>query len=310
MKIAIMGAGGVGGYFGGRLARADQQVVFIARGAHLEAMKTKGLKVGSIKGDFYLPSVTVTDDPCQAGLVDLVMVCVKTWQLNEAMQAMKPLIGRNTLVLPLLNGVEAYDQLKAGLDEGIILCGLTRILSYIAEPGHIQHTSIEPYIGLGIPGGGHIQRVRTVCEVFKRAGIKSEIPSGLPEALWAKFLFVAGWGGVGAVTGCAAGVIRAIPETRSMLRQSMQEIFDLAAARHVQLSENMVDQCMGYIDKMDPASTTSLQRDIAAGRPSELESWNGAVVRLGKESDVPAPVNNFIYAALLAREKSSLKNKI
>ena len=305
MRIVIMGAGGVGGYYGARLAQAGNSVTFIARGEHLRALRSQGLRVESIKGDMLLKEVAATDDPAAVGPVDLVLVCVKTWQLQQAARAMRPMIGSDTAVLPLLNGVEAYDQLKAALPDSIVLGGLTRILSFIAGPGHIRHTSIEPYIGLGSMEGAHSKHVRSIEKVLAAAGIQAEVPADLPAAIWAKFQFVSAWGGVGAVTRAPIGAIRVIPQTRTLIERCLAEIGFVARARGILLNAELAGRYMAFIDGMAPESTTSLQRDVAAGRPSELEAWTGAVVRLGRAAGVETPVNAVIYAALLPQEQAA-----
>lgn len=305
MRIAIMGAGGVGGYYGARLAQAGHTVTFIARGAHLSAMRRQGLRVESIKGDLLLKEVTATDAPVAVGPVDLVLVCVKTWQLEEAARGIQPMVAPGTVVLPLLNGVEAYDELKRFMPQGIVLGGLTRIMSFIAAPGHIRHAAIEPYIGLGSLDGAHQEQVRSIAQALTAAGIQTEIPGDLPAAIWAKFQFVSAWGAVGAVTRAPVGVIRTIPETRSLIERCLAEVGLVARGRGIALKAELEARYMAFIDGMAPDGTTSLQRDIAAGRPSELDAWTGAVVRLGRASGVETPVSSIIYAALLPQEQAA-----
>ena len=303
MKIAVMGTGGVGGYFGGTLARAGHEVVFIARGDHLAAIRKNGLTVESVQGDFSIPDVGATDDPATIGVVDLVLMCVKTWQLPEAVRLSRPMIGPQTIVLPLLNGVEAHEQITSALPHGIVLGGLARIVSYIAAPGVIHHDAITPYIGLGSMDGSHGERVAEIRETLASAGIKAEIPEDVTSALWAKFLFVCAWGAVGAVTRAPIGPIRSDPETRSLIRRAMAEIRAVGVARGVALGEDLIDRYMDFIDAMAPRSTTSLQRDIIEGRPSELDAWSGAVVRMARKAGVETPVHEIIYAALKIQAK-------
>jgi 2-dehydropantoate 2-reductase len=305
MRIAIMGSGGVGGYFGGRLALAGQAVTFIARGKHLEAIRSHGLSVKSIKGDFTLPAPMAVDNPSRVGTVDLVLVCVKTWQLEQAARDMAPLLAAETVVLPLLNGVEAVAQLENLLPQGIVLGGIARIVSYIAGPGHIRHTAIEPYIGLGSMDGRHTDRIQQIHQSLLQAGIQSEIPHDVPSALWSKFLFVCAWGGVGALARAPVGVIRALPQSRALLSGAMTEIQTVARARGIELADDIVERAMRFVDGMNPENTSSLQRDIVQGRPSELEAWSGAVVRIGRQHGVRTPVHDVIYAALLPQETAA-----
>ena len=305
MRFAIFGVGAIGGYFGGRLAQADEEVAFIARGEHLEALRTKGLRVDSINGDFVLPAVTATDDPSRIGAVDVVLVGVKTWQVPAAAESMRPLLGEDTLVLPLQNGVEAPDQLAKILGREHVCGGLAKIISYIAGPGHIRHTGADPYIALGELDNQPSDRLERLRRALQRSGVSAEIPPDITAALWAKFLFVASWGGVGAITRAPIGVIRSVSQTRRMLEGSMQEIYEVADALNVNLAPDAVSAAMGFIDTLPPNGTTSMQRDIIENRPSEIESWTGAVVRFGRDAGVPVPINEFTYNSLLPLERKA-----
>ena len=302
MRIAVFGTGAVGGYFGGRLAQAGEDVVFIARGEHLRAMLMQGLQVDSIKGDFVVKPVHVTDDPAEVGKVDVVLVGVKAWQVLEAAQAMHPLVGPETFVVPLQNGVEAPSQLAAVLGSQHVLGGLAKIISFIAGPGHIRHTGAEPYVAFGELDNRLSERGERLRQAFLRAEVIVEIPPDIQAALWDKFLFVVSLGGVGAITRSPIGVLRSIPETRQILEQAMHEIFTLAQARKIVLQDDLISKTMVFVDNLPPNGTTSLQRDIMGGKPSELSAWNGAVVRLGQEVGVVTPLHTFIYNSLLPLE--------
>lgn len=303
MRIGIMGAGSLGGFFGGKLAAAGHDVVFIARGEHLEALQRDGLRVASILGDFTVKPVTATNDPAAAGVCDAVLVTVKGWQILEAAAAMRPMLGPNTLVVPLLNGVQAPSQLAAALGAGHVAGGLAKIIAFIDGPGRIRHAGAEPYIAMGELDNRPSERLERLGTALREAGVNAEIVPDIQAALWDKFLFVVGWGGIGAVTRAPVGVLRRLPETRALLRQAMEEIATLAAARQIALAEDAVAKSLAFLDALPPAGTTSLQRDIAAGRPSELESWNGAVVRLAGESGIRAPLHTLVYAILLPQEQ-------
>lgn len=303
MRIAVFGTGGVGGYFGGRLAQAGEEVIFIARGEHLRAMREHGLRVDSIKGDFVLQPVQATDNPAEVGPVDAILVGVKAWDVPQAAQLMRPMVGPETFVVPLENGVEAPDQLAEALGREHVLGGLCKIISAIVAPGHIRHAGIDPYIAFGELDGRKSERAERLRQAFARAiGVIAEIPDDIQVAMWEKFVFIAAISGVGAVTRAPAGVIRSLPETRQMLEQAMREILAVARARGVALSDEVVSQTMAFIDAMPAGGTASMQRDIIAGRPSELDYQNGTVARLGRELGVPTPVNAFIYASLLPQE--------
>lgn len=303
MRIAIFGAGAVGGYFGGRLAQAGHDVTFIARGEHLRAMQQTGLRVQSIQGDFVVDPVDATDDPASVGAVDAILVTVKTWQIPEAAEAMHSLVGPGTFVIPLENGVEAAAQLAAVLGEEHVLGGLCRIISSVVGPGRIRHAGISPTITFGELDGRRTDRVERLYEAFKDAeGVTPEIAPDIQVAIWSKFLFIAALSGVGAVTRAPAGVLREVPETRRMLVEAMEEIVALGRFRGVALPAGAVDETMAFVDALPPEGTASMQRDILAGKPSELKAQNGAVVRLAEGTGVGVPVNASIYASLLPQE--------
>jgi len=302
MRVAVFGTGGVGGYFGGRLAQAGEDVTFIARGEHLQAIRKDGLRVDSIKGDFVIKPAQATDDPAKVGVVDVVLLGVKTWQVPATAQAVRRLIGPETLVLPLQNGVDATSQLAEVLSPQHVLGGLAKIISFKVGPGHIRHIGAEPYLAFGEMDSRPSERTARLRETFMGAGVTVEISPDIQAALWDKFLFVVSWGGIGAVARTPIGVLRSVPETRRMLEQAMREILAVAQARGIALPEDAVRKAIDFVDTLPPGGTTSLQRDIAEGIPSELDSWNGAVVRLGKEAGVATPLNAFIYNSLLPLE--------
>jgi 2-dehydropantoate 2-reductase len=301
MRIAIFGTGGAGGYFGAHLARAGEEVVFIARGEHLRAIREHGLRVETPAANLVARS-EATDDPAEAGAVDVMLVGVKTWQLTEAARAMRPMIAPHTIVVPLQNGVEAAAQLTTVLGAGHVLNGLCGTISRVVGPGQILSLGETNFIKFGEPDNYRSERAELLLKAFERAGVHAEIPPDIQVAVWEKFIFVAPYGGTGAVTRATAGVIRSIPETRRMLERGTREILEVASARKISLPDGIVEKSMRLIESLAPDSTTSLQRDIIAGKPSELEAWNGAVVRLGQETGVPTPLHEFIYHSLLPSE--------
>jgi 2-dehydropantoate 2-reductase len=303
MRIAVFGTGGVGGYFGGRLAQAGEDVVFIARGDHLEAMLKQGLQVDSVNGDFRVKSVQATDDPAQVGIVDMVLVGVKAWQVPEAAEAIRPMIGPDTVALPLQNGLEAPKQLAAVLGDQHVLGGLCGLSTFIVGPGHIRHAGADPFIRFGELDNRPSQRVERLRQAFERAtGLTVEIPPDIHVAMWMKFLFITVWSGLGAVTRAPLGIWSSLPETRHMAESALKEIISVAQARDVGLPENAMPTIMNMYDSLPPDITSSMQRDIAEGRPSELDAQIGAVVRLGEETDVATPLHKFIYDTLLPAE--------
>ena len=298
MQIVIFGTGGVGGYFGGQLARAGEEVVFVARGEHLRAIRASGLRVDSPDGDFVIYPAKATDDLGEVGEVDLVILGVKAWQVPEAARAIKPIVGAHTTVLPLQNGVDAVSQLVNELGSGSVIGGLCRIVSYVVEPGHIRHAGFEPSIIIGELDNRHTDRITRIEQLFKRAGLNISIAKDIQVALWTKFLFIASFSGVGAMANAPAGVIRSDPTWRAQMLSAMNEIYALAHARGIKLPPDSVDKVMSSVDGLPEDATSSMQRDIAAGKPSELQSQNGAIVRMAREDGIEVPTHELIYQTL------------
>lgn len=303
MRIAIYGTGGAGGYFGARLAHAGEDVVFLARGAHLDAIRERGLKVIAPDGEIVIHPAAAYDDPAQVGPVDVIVYGVKTFQLPDAARASAPMIGPDTFVVPLQNGVDAPDELAAVLGRDRVLGGTCGTISRVVEPGVIDSVGAVNFVKFGEVDERPSERTGRLLQAFERAGVRAEVPQSIHVAMWEKFLFVTSMGGVGAVTRASIGVTRALPETRAMLETSMREIFAVGRARGIAIPDGTVERSMAFVDTLAPGGTTSLQRDIADGKPSELDAWNGAVVRLGRESGVATPLNEFLYATLLPQER-------
>ena len=311
MRIAIFGAGAIGSYFGGRLAQSGEEVLWYARGATLDALRTRGLRVQSLKGDFELPPQRATDRAEEVGRVDVVILGVKAWQVPEAGRALAPWLGPESLVLPLQNGVEAVPQLQEAVGLEPVVGGVCKIVCEVIEPGHVRHFGAEPLVEMGPWGSADSQvvlrsaRQRDRCQRLQRvlegAGVAARVHGDVRVAAWEKFLFIASLSAVGAVTGQAVGVLRSQSETRELLRGAMTEIESLARASGVPLEPDVVARSLGFLDGLAPESTSSMQRDIRDGRPSELESLSGAVVRLGRERRIETPVHAELYENLRAR---------
>src|SRR5262245_42044299 len=303
MRIGIYGTGGAGGHFGARLAQGGEDVVFIARGEHLEAIRRNGLVVETDTGEIRVAPARATFDPAEAGPVDVVLLGVKTWQVEEAAARMGPMLGPETFVVPLQNGVDAAGQLIGVLGKERVVGGLCATFSWISAPGRIRSLGSVHSLRFGELDGSPSERTERLRAVFEHAGIRATIPPDIHAWLWQKLLMVVSFGGVGAVTRMPVGVTRAIPETRRMILAAMEEIAAVGRARGIAMAEDAVAQGIAFVDGLDATGTTSLQRDITEGRPSELEAWNGAVVRLGKEAGVPTPTHEFLYASLLPLER-------
>lgn len=303
MRVLVHGTGGVGGYFGARLAAAGEEVVFLARGAHLAALRAEGLRLESILGNAHVRPVLATDRPEDAGAVDVVLLGVKAWQVEEAAAALSPVLAGGGFVVPLQNGVEAPDQLAASLGPGRVVGGACWIVAERAAPGVIRHPAVEPRVVIGEMEGPPSPRVEALRDAFVRAGVRCEVTDAIRRVLWTKFLFISAVSGVGAVTGLPAALYRDLPETRALLAAALEETKAVARAHGVSLAEDAVAETLRFIDGLAPTATASMQRDVAEGRPSELEAQNGAVVRLGRARGVPTPAHDFLYAALLPRER-------
>ncbi|MEM7349447.1 MAG: 2-dehydropantoate 2-reductase [Acidobacteriota bacterium] len=305
MRIAIIGAGAIGGYFGGRLAAAGTEVAFVARGRTLEVLRQTGLRLSSPLGDLHLPSVEASDDPAALAPADAVLVAVKSWQVAGVAETIGPLLRPVSCVLPLQNGVDAPAQLAAVLGPDRVLGGLCKIICHIETPGHIRHIGADPLIALGELDDGASARVDRLHGALTAAGIKANVPDSIQAAMWEKFLFICAVSGLGAVTRMPLGVLREDPHTRDLLQRLMQEILQVAEARSIPLKADIVERSLSFIDSLPPSVTASMQRDIMEGRPSELEAQNGAVVRLGREVDVPTPTNELIYHLLAPLERQA-----
>ena len=303
MRIAVIGAGAVGGYFGGRLAEAGNEVAFVARGGTLAVLRADGLRIESPRGDVHLRSVTATDDPSEIGPVDLAVLGVKAWQVPEVAPGLRPLLGEGTCVLPLQNGVEAVCQLAAALGPEPVLGGLCKIISLQAAPGHVRHQGVEPSVDLGEIGRPATARVHRLVRLFEDAGVRARARDDIQAAIWEKFLFICPVSGVGAITGKTIGEFRADAETRSMVESAMREVVAVAAGHGVELRPDIVERTLAFLDRLPPEGTASMQRDLLEGRPSELDSQSGAVVRLGREVAVATPVNLEIYDRLRPLEE-------
>lgn len=302
MRIVIFGTGGAGGYFGAQLARAGADVVFIARGEHLKAIRTNGLRIEQPAGEIVIEPAHATDDLSRVRDVDAILLGVKAWQVSAAAEAMRTMIGPETFVVPLQNGVEAPSLLAAVLGKQHVLVGLCGTLSWVVAPGRIRNLGGLGFVKFGEMDNRLTERVQRLRDAFAKAGVKVEVPADITRALWEKFLLVTAFGGVGAVTRAPIGMVRTIPETRRLLERCMTEVVAVARAWKIALSDTVIPDTMGLIDALEASATTSLQRDIIDGKPTELEFWNGAVCRLVQEVAVATPSHDFIYSSLLPQE--------
>jgi 2-dehydropantoate 2-reductase len=297
MKIAVVGTGGVGGYFGGLLAHSGQDVTFLARGLHLEALR-QGLQVKSIHGDFSVSPAKATGDLATIGPVDLALICVKDFQLEGVMPALQSVIGPQTVLLPLLNGVRAGAKLAERYGREQTMGGLCSVVSFVSEPGVIKQLSPFRTATFGEWDGRKSDRALAIYEAMVAAGIEATLTDDIEKAMWTKLIFITAYSGVGGVTRLPAGDIRACTETMAMLKAAVEEIEAVARAKEIRLDEDVVEKTMAFITGLPDDATASMQRDVQDGRFFELEALTGCVVRFGQELGVPTPVNEFIYGAL------------
>ena len=304
LRVAVIGAGAIGGLFGARLIQAGHEVVFVARGATLAALRANGLQITSVDGDVTLPTVQATDDPRTIGEVDVVLVSVKATQVAALASSLRPLIGARTIVAPMQNGVEAATQLAAVLGDAHVVEGLARVIVEQTAPAVIRHAAVSPVVEWGprtatpadAPARTEVDRLG---QIFSAAGIKVIVPPQMDLASWEKFLFIEPFGLVGAATRSPIGTMRSVPETRALLDACLKEVRAVGAAGGVVLSDEAMSRTWHRYDTIPPESTSSLQRDIMAGRPSEYDGQTGAVLRLAAQFGVPTPVHVILHAAVL-----------
>ncbi len=305
MRFAVIGAGGIGGYFGGRLAAGGHDVWFVARGDNLAALRRDGLTVESIAGDFAVAPAKATADAREIGEVDFVLLCAKTWQVPAALTQLGPLIGAGTGVVTLQNGVDCPESVAAAVGRDAVLPGAARIFASLASPGLVRHVGGPASLVFAEWDSRPTDRVDQLAAAFSHCAVPASAAADIWAELWAKFLFVVPFGGVGAATGAPIGVLRSRPGTRELILAGMREIRDIAVALGIKLPGDAIAAAMDFTDALPAAATSSLQRDIAAGQSSELESWTGAIVRLGARSGTPTPVSSVLYELLSLREAQS-----
>ena len=304
MNIAIIGTGGVGGYFGGRLAKAGNEVTFLARGEHLKALRENGLRVFSIDGDFTVYPALATDKPEELGKPELILVCVKAWQVKEVAKQLLPALRAETLVIPLQNGVLAAEELIEIIPEKHIAGGSCRIISKIEAPGIIHHLGVEPTLIFGELDHTITSRMEALLRVLSTAGFYARLTEDIHAELWKKFIVI-NVSGLMAVTHTTYGVMREDPEIRPMMISLIREIYAISQKMKINIAADFIDKTVEFIDTFPYDSTSSLTRDVWEGKPSEIEYQNGTVVRLGKKFGVPTPLNDYIYTSILPLEKKA-----
>lgn len=303
MKFVMVGSGAVGSYFGAQLQLAGQEVVFVARGPQLRALRATGLILCHEDEEIHLPAVTATDDMTAIGAADFVLISVKSWQIEAVVRQLPALKGAHTRFLTLQNGVEAAPVVATYVGAEHTLAGLVRGFFELEKPGRVRHVGVQPTIIFGQLDGQIADPAKQLHRCLSNAGVAAELSNHIEAALWEKFLLVTALSGMGAVTRATIGEIRDYKPTRQMLRETMREIEAVARGRRVNLVADILARTMAFVDTFPPEATTSMQRDIMNGLPSELEAQTGAVVRLGREAAIVTPLNQFIYNSLILQER-------
>lgn len=307
MRIMIMGSGGVGAYYGGLLAQQGNDVTFIARGAHLQALRANGLQVKSVHGDFHIVPVKATDTPAEAGVVDLILFCVKTYNTDDAVKTIQPAIGAQTVVMSLQNGVDAPERIGKIVGMEHVLGGVTHISSALEAPGVVKQVSQFRRIAFGEQDGSISPRVQSIDEVLRSTGITVEITRDIRKVLWTKLVFISAASGLGSLTRLPMGDYRSVPETRMMIVNLMREVEATAHAQGITLDADVVEKSLKFMDDAAPHIKASMQLDVEASRRTELESMIGVIGRQGHELGVPTPVADMVYASLLPGEIAARK---
>jgi 2-dehydropantoate 2-reductase len=298
MRIAVMAAGGVGGYFGARLAQAGHDVAFVARGRHLAAIRERGLVVRSAAGDIHVASAVASDDPKSLGGVDVVLFAVKLWDTETAAAATRPLLAGGGVVIPFQNGVESIERIGAVVGAPQVMGGAAYIAATIAEPGVIAHTGKMARLCFGPvlrEQEAAAQSFRAACT---GAGIDAEVVADIRRVLWEKFVFLAALSGVTSATRQPIGVIRSDPDLRACFEAAMREAWTVGRARGIALTDDLIAQQMVFADGLPAEMKSSMLNDLAAGNRLEAPWLSGAVARMAKEAGTAAPVNATLYAAV------------
>ncbi len=299
MKIAFMGAGGVGGLIGARLAEAGCDVSFIARGSHLKAMRENGLKLESQVGEVHLRDVRVTDDPAQIGPVDRVIFAVKLWDTEAAARAMAPLLGPDTGVMSLQNGVRKDDILRPIVGEKRLMGGVAYMGTAISRPGVIHHTGTMQRVVFGEYDGRRSKRAETLLEYLRKTGIDAQLSDDVRRSIWEKFVFLVAMAAVTASIRLPIGPIRSHPLTRQLYLDALREAAAVGRAQGVKLPPDFAEERMAFVDTLPETMTASLQLDLERGNPLEVEWLSGSVVELGAAAGVPTPIHRVVRDILI-----------
>ncbi|HZZ91609.1 MAG TPA: 2-dehydropantoate 2-reductase [Usitatibacter sp.] len=299
MKIVMMGSGGVGGFFGGRLARAGYDVSFVARGAHLEALREHGLTIeNEAQGDIHVPRVGVTDDPAALGVADLVILSVKLWDTEAAARSIQPVVGPSTAVLSLQNGVVKDDILRRIFDPSQVMGGVCYVATHIGRPGVIHQTGAMQRIVVGEYDGRISDRARALHEALSKSGVTAELSTDVRRAIWEKYVFLVGLSATTTTMRSTIGPIRDNPRTRAFLLDVMREVVAVGRAQGVALPEEYAEQRLAFADTVPATMSSSMHHDLERGNRLEVEWLSGGVVQIGAQVRVPTPCNRAVWDVL------------
>jgi 2-dehydropantoate 2-reductase len=298
MRILIMGSGGVGGYFGGRLAAAGNDVTFVARGSHLAAIQKDGLLLNSQLGDVLVKPAKAVLDPAEAGKADIIMFATKMVDAESAAAQLRPAVGPETIIIAFQNGVEGAEVVKRVLPDAHVVTGVARIASHIPRPGVIEHASKFARIEFAEPGGAKNEKLEAFHALCKLAGIDAIMPADIKRAQWIKFAMLAPFSGITALTGHAAKELRETPGTYALIKAAVQEVIDVAKAEGVAIKPGDFESVMKTIDELPNGMVSSMAHDKRAGKPLEVNWLSGGVVRVGARHGVPTPTHAFFAQVL------------
>ena len=305
MRIAIIGAGGVGGFFGARLQQAGATVHFVARGAHLAAMRSDGLRIESPLGDIHLSRVNATDDPADIGVADIVWLAVKLWDMDAAIRSMRPLIGPDTGVISFQNGVQKDDILREAFGDRAVMGGVAYIATNIDRPGVIKHTGTMQRLIFGEYDGRRSARAKALLDASIRGGINAELSDDIRKAIWEKFVFLVALSGSTTTMRETIGPIRSNPRSRRFLSELMRETVAVGRALGVALPPDFAEQRLAFVDGLPDQMTSSMHHDLKAGKRLEVAWLSGSVAQLGERTGVPTPMNRAVWDILALHEAGS-----
>ena len=305
MRIAIIGAGGVGGFFGARLQQAGADVHFVARGTHLAALRSHGLMVESPLGNIHLPRVSVTDNPADVGVADIVWLSVKLWDMEAAIRSMRPLIGAETGVISFQNGVEKDDILRSAFGDKAVMGGVAYIATNIDRPGVIKHTGTMQRLIFGEYDGRRSARAEALLDASLRGGINADLSGDIRRAIWEKFVFLVGLSGSTTTMRETIGPIRSNPRSRRFLSELMRETVAVGRALGVALPPDFADQRLAFVDGLAEQMTSSMHHDLKSGKRLEVSWLSGGVAQLGERTGVPTPMNRAVWDILALYESGA-----